>query len=41
MAATAWGGTDTLRVPASHAATEEIIHKPLEIPAIVIQTTPV
>lgn len=41
MAAAAWVGTDTRRVPASHAATEEVIHKDLEIPAIVRQTTPV
>lgn len=40
MAAAAWVGADTLRVPASHAATEEIIHKNLEIPVVVIQTTP-
>ncbi len=41
MAAAAWVGADTRRVPASHAATEEVIHKDMEIPAVVRQTTPV
>ena len=35
MAAAAWVETDTRRVPANHATTEEVIHKDLEIPAIV------
>lgn len=41
MAAAVWVGADTRRVPASHAATEEVIHKDMEIPAVVRQTTPV